>query len=87
MDNQEFYRENLEELIAALGITMETRTCKLLHKPMVWQPEQIIAVNWMAGKVNRMAKGSLFANNCGTRRVRPCCTLDILFAALTIIRL
>jgi len=35
MDNQEFYRENLEELIAALGITMETRTCKLLHKPMV----------------------------------------------------
>jgi len=33
MDNQEFQRENLEESMPALGITMEIRTFKPLHKP------------------------------------------------------
>jgi hypothetical protein len=33
MDTQEFQRESLEESMAALGITMETRTFKPLHKP------------------------------------------------------
>jgi SNF2 family DNA or RNA helicase len=87
MDNQEFQRENLEESKAALGITMETRTFKPLHKPTQLQPHQIIAVNWMAEKENSLAKGGLLADYCGTGKVRPCCALDILFATLTIIRL
>jgi hypothetical protein len=33
MDNEEFQREYLEESMAALGITMEIRMIKPLHKP------------------------------------------------------
>ena len=87
MDNQEFQTEHLEETMAALGITMETRTFKLLHKPTQLQPHQLIAVNTMAEKEDSLAKGSLLADNTGTGKVRPCCALDILFAIQTIIRL
>jgi SNF2 family DNA or RNA helicase len=87
MDNQEFNRENLEKSMAALGITMETRTFKPLHKPKQLQPHQLIAVNWMAEKQNSWANGGLLADDCGTAKVRPCCAVDILFATLTIIRL
>jgi len=87
MDNREFQRENLEESIAVLGITRETRTFKSLHKPMQLQPHQIIAVNWMAENENCFAKGGLLADDCGPGKVRPCCALDILFATLTLIRL
>jgi hypothetical protein len=57
MDTQEFQRDNLEESMAVLGITMEIRTLKLLPKPCQLQPHQIIAVNWMAEKENSLAKG------------------------------
>jgi len=59
MDNQEFQWENLEESMAALGITMEIRTFKPLYKPTQLQPHQIIAVNWMTEKENSLAKGGL----------------------------
>jgi len=87
MDNQDFQRENLEESVAALVITMETRTLKPLHKPAQLQPHPIIAGNSMAEKENSLAKSGLLADDCGTGKVRPCCALDILFATLTIIRL
>jgi len=66
MDNQEYQKENVERSIAALGITMESRTFKLLHKPMLLQPHQIIAVNWMAEEENSLAKGGLLADDRGT---------------------
>jgi len=50
MDNQKFETENLEVLIAVLGITMETRSFQQLHNPT--QLQQIIAVNWMEQKEN-----------------------------------
>ena len=87
MDNQEFQRENLKESIAALGITMETRTSTPQHKPMLLQPHQIIALNWMAEKENSFGKGGLLADDCGPGKVRLCSASDILFATLTIIRL
>ena len=87
MDNQEFQRENLEESIAVLGITMETRTCKSLNKPTQLQPHQIVAINSMVEKENSLVKGGLLADDCGTGKVRPCCARDILFTTLTIIRL
>jgi SNF2 family DNA or RNA helicase len=87
IDNQEFQRDNLQESLAALGITIETRTFKPLHKPMQLQPHQIIAVNWMAEKGNSLAKGGLLADDCDSGKVRPWSALDILFATLTIIRL
>jgi len=87
MDNQDFQRENLEESVAVLGITMETRTFKPLHKPAQLQPHQIISGNSMAEKENSLAKSGSLADDCGTGKVRPCCALDILFATLTIIRL
>ena len=77
MDNQEFQRENLEESMAALAITMEIRTFKQLHKPMQLQPHKIIAVNWMTEKENSLPKGDLLADDCGTGKVRPCCALEI----------
>jgi SNF2 family DNA or RNA helicase len=76
-DNQRFQRENLEESMSALGITMEIRTFKQLHKPMQFQPHQIIAVNWIAEKENSLAKGGLLADDCGTGKVRPCCALEL----------
>jgi len=87
MDNHKFHSENLEESTAVIGITMETKTLMRLQKPMQLQPSHIISVNWMAEKENSFVKGSVFADNCGTSKARPCCTLDILFAILTIIRL
>jgi SNF2 family DNA or RNA helicase len=87
IDNQEYQRESLEDPMAALGITMETRTFKPLHNHTKLQPHQIIAVKWIAEKEKRFLKGGLFADDCGTGMVRPCCALDILFATLTIIRL
>jgi len=77
MDNQEFQTEHLEETMAALGITMEIRTFKLLHKPTQLQPLQNIAVNWMAEKENSLVKGGLLADDCGTGKVTPCCALEI----------
>jgi len=61
----------MEESIAALGITMETRTCKLLHKPTHLQPYQIDAVNLMAELENSFAKGGLLADACGAGKHRP----------------
>jgi len=87
IDNQEYQRESLEESMAALGITMETRTFKQLHNPTQLQPHQICAVNWIADNEKSIGKGGLFADNCGTGMVRPCCAVDRLFATLTIIRL
>jgi hypothetical protein len=63
--------------MAALSITMQIRTFKLLHKPMQLQPHLIIALNWMAEKENSLAKGGLLAGDCGTGKVRPCCPLEI----------
>ena len=77
MDNQEFHRENLEESMAAGGITMEIRTLKPLHKPMLLQLHQVITVNWMAEMENSLAKGALLADDCSTGKVRPCCALEI----------
>jgi SNF2 family DNA or RNA helicase len=77
MDNQEFQRENLEESMAALAITMEIRTFKPLHTPTQLQPQQIIAVNWMTEMENSLPKGDLLADDCGTGKVRPCCALEI----------
>jgi SNF2 family DNA or RNA helicase len=77
MDNQQFQRENLEESMAALGITMEIRTFKPLHKPTQLQPHQIISVNWMTEKENSLPKGGLLADDCGTGKDRPCCALEI----------
>jgi len=77
MDNQELQRENFEESMAVLGITMEIRTFKLLHKPMQLQPHKIIAVNWMTEKENSLAKGGSLADDWGTGKVRPCCALEI----------
>ena len=53
---------------------------KPLQKPTQLQPDQIIAVNWIVEKENSLVKGGLFADDCGTGKVRPCCALDILFA-------
>jgi SNF2 family DNA or RNA helicase len=77
MDNREFQSENLQESMAALGITMEIRTLKPLPKPTQLQPHQIIALNWMTEKKNSLAKGGLLADDCGTGKVRPCCALQI----------
>jgi len=87
MDKKEFQRENLEESMAGLVSTMETRSSKLFYKPNQLQTHQIIAVNWMAEKKKSLAKGSLLADNCGTRKVRSCWALDTLYVILTIIRL
>jgi len=48
MDTQEYPREYLEESMAALRNTMETRTLKPLHQPTQLQPHEIIAVNCTA---------------------------------------
>ena len=77
MDNQEYPRENLEDSLAALGITMEIRTFKPHHKPMQLQPHYIIAVNLMAGKYNSLEKSGSLADDCGTGQVRPFCALEI----------
>jgi SNF2 family DNA or RNA helicase len=77
MDNLEFQRENLKQSMAALGIALEIRTFKQLHKPMQLQPHQIIAVNWMAQKENSLVKGGLWADDCGTGKVRPSRALEI----------
>jgi len=77
MDNQEFQREILKESMAALGITMEIKNFKPLHKPTQFQPHQMIAVNWMAEKENSLAKGGLLADDCSTGKIRPCCALEI----------
>jgi len=77
MDNQEFQRENLEQSMAALGITMEIRTFKPLQRPTQLQLRHLIAANWMAEKENNLAKGGLLADDCGTGKVRPCCALGI----------
>jgi len=87
MDNQEFQRENLKELIVALGITIGTRTFKPPHKPMQLQLHQYIAVNWMPAKHNRRAKVGLLADDCRIGKVGPCSAPDIQFAIPTIIRL
>jgi SNF2 family DNA or RNA helicase len=63
--------------MAALGITKEIRTFKLLHKPTQLQPHQIIAVNWMAEKENSLPMSGLLADDCGTGKVRPCCSYEI----------
>jgi hypothetical protein len=60
MDNQQFQRENLQESMAVLRITMQIRTFKPLHKLTHSQPHQIIAENWMAEMENSLAKGGLF---------------------------
>jgi SNF2 family DNA or RNA helicase len=77
MDHQEFQREKLEESMAKLGITMEIRTFKLLHKPTQLQPHQIMAVNWMSEMESSLAKGGSFADACHTGKVRLCCALEI----------
>jgi len=77
MDKQQFQREALEELIAALGITMEIRTVKLLHKPTQLQLHQHIAVNWIAENENSLAKGSSLGDDCRTCKVRPRCAREI----------
>jgi SNF2 family DNA or RNA helicase len=77
MDNLQIQRDNLKESMAALGITMEMRTCRQLHKPMQLQPHQVIAVNWMAQKENSLVKGGLLADDYGTGKVRPHCALQI----------
>ena len=63
--------------MAALGITMEIRTFKPLHKPTQLQQHHIIAVNWMAEKENSLAKCGLLADDCSTGKVRPGCALEI----------
>jgi hypothetical protein len=55
MDSKEFQRQNLEESMAALRLTMEIRTFKLLHNPTQFQLGHTIAVNWMAEKENSLA--------------------------------
>jgi len=77
MDTQRFQRENFEESMAVLGITTEIRTYKPLHEPSQLQPHQIIAANWIAETKNSLEKGGLFADDCGTGKVRPCCALEI----------
>jgi len=77
MDNREFQRENLEESMAALDITMEIRTFKPLYKPTQLQRHQIIEVNWIAEKEDSLVKRGLLADDCGTGKVRPCCALEI----------
>jgi SNF2 family DNA or RNA helicase len=77
IDNQKFHSETFKESMAALGIAMETRTLKPLHKPMQLQPYQIIAVNWMVVKEKRLVKGGKLADDCRTSKVRSCCALDI----------
>jgi len=77
MDNQEFQRENLEEPMAALGITIEIGAFKPLHKPTKLQLHRISAVNWMAEEDNSLAKGGLLADDCSTGKIRPCCALEI----------
>jgi SNF2 family DNA or RNA helicase len=69
MDNEEFLREYLEESMAALGITMEIRMIKPLHKPTQVQLYQIIAGNWMAEKENSFMNGGILADYCGTAKV------------------
>jgi SNF2 family DNA or RNA helicase len=77
MDKQQFQGQNLEESMAALGITMQIRTFRPLHKPTQLQPHQIIAVNWMTEKENSLAKGGLLADDYRTGKVRPHCALEI----------
>ena len=76
-DNWVFQKEHLEGSIAALGIAIETRTFKLLHKPMQLQPHQILAMSWIAEKENSLVKGGSVADNSGTGKVRPCYALEI----------
>jgi len=77
MHNQEFQREHLEESMAALGITLEIRTFKLLQKPTQSPLHKIIAANWMAEVVNSLGKGGWLADDCGTGKVGPYCAHEI----------
>jgi len=77
MDSKEFERQNLEESMAALGLTMEIRTFKLLYKPTHFQLCQTIAVNWMVEKEKSLAKSGWLADDCSTGKVRPCCAVEI----------
>jgi len=76
MDKQQFESENLDESMPALCIIMEIRTFKLLHKPRQLQRDQIIAVNWIPEKKNRLVKGGLLSDDCSTANIRPCCVLE-----------
>jgi len=58
IDNWQMQRENLEQSIAAICITIENRSFKLLCKPVQFQSQQIIAINWIAEKENFFAKCS-----------------------------
>jgi len=42
MANQEFQKATFEQSISAVGITMETRLFKLLHKHMQLQPPKLV---------------------------------------------
>jgi len=53
IDNQKCHSEIFEKSMAALGITMETRTLKPLLKLMQLQPHQISAVNWMVQYISK----------------------------------
>jgi hypothetical protein len=66
--------------MAALGITTEIKTYKPLHKPVMLQSNEIIAVNGIAEKGNSLAKGGLLAYECGTGKVRPCCALETCYS-------
>jgi len=77
MDIQEFHWDNLDESMAALGITMEIKQFQLLHKPTQLQPHQIFAVNLTGEKENTLVKGGLISDDCRTAKVRPCCALEI----------
>ncbi|KAF8543076.1 hypothetical protein BDD12DRAFT_802362 [Trichophaea hybrida] len=68
MNNENFQRENVEELCKTLGITMENRIF-LPHKTTTQlDPHQIDAVNWMADMENGLEQGVLLADDCGTSK-------------------
>jgi len=77
MDNQKFQRVYWDKSKWALGITMETETYKLLHKPKHLRSHNIIKVNWMLDMQDSFVKSSLESDDCVTDYARPCYTLEI----------
>jgi hypothetical protein len=57
MDNQECQRDNLQVSMGVLGITMDIRTFRPLHKPTLLQLHQLVALIWIAEQENCLVTG------------------------------
>lgn len=69
MDNEEFQRENIEELLASLGVDRVTREFPLVRPSFKFMDHQIIGINGMSEQEDSLAGGGLLADDCDTSKV------------------